>query len=107
MGIAFGSPRYVVSIDAESHQVIIGEREELARRELEADRLNWLIDEPPQKFRCLAKIRYLHTPAQAEVEITANDRMTVRFEDAQYGVAPGQAIVCYQEDRVLGGGWIL
>jgi len=107
LGIAFGSPRYVVSINAEENQVVIGEREDLARHELQANRLNWLIDDPPAQFTCRAKIRYLHQPAEAEVEITDADRMTVRFTDPQFGVAPGQAIVCYKGDRVLGGGWIL
>jgi len=106
LGIAFGTPRYVVSINANSKQVVIGERDDLACHELAADRLNWLIEAPPGKFRCRAKIRYLHQPAEAEVEITAADRMTVRFDEPQYGVAPGQAVVCYDGDRVLGGGWI-
>lgn len=107
LGIAFGEPRYVVAIDAESRQVVVGAREDLASRELEANRLNWLIDAPTDKIRCRAKIRYLHPPAEAEVEITGEDRMTVRFNEPQYGVAPGQAVVCYDEDRVLGGGWIV
>ena len=107
LGIAFGSPRYVVAIEADSKRVVIGEREDLGRDTLEADRLNWLIDEPQGAFRCRVKIRYLHQPANAEVEVTAADRMTVRFDEPQYGVAPGQAVVCYQDDRVLGGGWIV
>ncbi len=106
LGIAFGTPRYVVSIDADSRRVVIGEREELACRELVADRLNWLVDEPARPFRCQAKIRYLHAPAEAEVEITSADHMRVHFDEPQYGVAPGQAVVCYDGDRVLGGGWI-
>ena len=107
LGIAFGSPRYVVSINAETKQVVVGEHDDLARHELQANRLNWLIDNPSRQFQCMAKIRYLHPPAKAEVEITGDDQMTIRFTDLQYGVAPGQAVVCYEGDHVLGGGWII
>ncbi|MBS0260745.1 MAG: tRNA 2-thiouridine(34) synthase MnmA, partial [Planctomycetes bacterium] len=106
LGMAFGAPRYVVSVDAATKRVVIGTREDLARTELEADRLNWLVDDFPPRFRCRAKIRYLHTAAEAEVELLDAGRARVRFEQQQYGVAPGQAVVFYRDDRVLGGGWI-
>jgi tRNA-specific 2-thiouridylase len=106
LGVAFGAPRYVVAVRSESRQVVIGTRDDLARTELEADRVNWLIDEVPQRFECTAKIRYLHTPARVEVAVLEGGRIHVRFDDAQYGVAPGQAVVLYQGDRVLGGAWI-
>lgn len=106
LGVAFGEPRYVISVDADTHRVVVGTREELARDELEADRLNWLIDDVPQRFECQAKIRYQHTPVEAEVELLDDERMRVAFSQSQYGVAPGQAVVLYDGDRVLGGGWI-
>jgi tRNA-uridine 2-sulfurtransferase len=106
LGVGFGAPRYVVAVHADTKQVVIGTREDLARHELEADRLNWLADGLPQKFSCTAKIRYLHTPAAAEVELLEGDTMRVRFAEPQFGVAPGQAVVLYDGDRVLGGGWI-
>lgn len=106
LGVAFGAPRYVIALKPESRQVVIGTRDELARTELEADRLNWLISEVPQKFVCRAKIRYLHAPAAARVELVANGLAHVHFEEPQFGVAPGQAVVFYKGDRVLGGGWI-
>lgn len=105
LGVAFGEPRYVVSVDAEARRVVIGQRADLDRYELEADRLNWLTG-VPERFTCRAKIRYLHPAAEAEVQITGSDRMTVRFTEPQFGVAPGQAVVLYEGDRVLGGGWI-
>jgi tRNA-specific 2-thiouridylase len=106
LGVAFGAPRYVVAVRSESRQVVIGTRDDLARTELEADRVNWLIDEVPRHFACTAKIRYLHEAARAEVELLDGERIRVRFDVAQYGVAPGQAVVLYEGDRVLGGGWI-
>lgn len=107
LGITFGSPRYVVKIDSDSKQVVIGTKDELARTTLEADRLNWLVDVPEQ-FECKAMIRYRQTPVEAKVIRDENaDRMRVEFTEHVHGVAPGQAVVCYDGDRVLGGGWIL
>lgn len=106
LGITFGAPRYVVSIEAESARVVIGMKEDLANTELEADQLNWLVDGLPARFECTAKIRYRHTAAEAEAEIVDGDRLRVTFVEPQYGVTPGQAVVLYDGDRVLGGGWI-
>lgn len=106
LGMSFGAPRYVVAVDAPSRQVVIGTREDLRCQTLCADRLNWLVPGLPRRFACTAKIRYLHAAADAEVEVFDADRMQVEFADPQYGVAPGQAVVLYEGDRVLGGGWI-
>lgn len=106
LGLAFGEPRYVVAIEPETRRVVIGTREDLGRVTLEADRANWLIDNVPDRFRCDAKIRYRHTAAPAEVEQLGDGRFRVTFDEPQYGVAPGQAVVLYEGDRVLGGGWI-
>jgi len=106
LGIALGEPHYVVRIEAETRRVVIGTRSELARWELTASGANWLIDTLPESFSCEAKIRYRTAPVPARVTIRAPDRLHVRFERPCYGVAPGQAVVCYQGDRLLGGGWI-
>lgn len=106
LGVTFGEPRFVVRIEPETRRVVLGRRDELAREWLEADRLNWLIDAIPARFRCEAQIRYQHVPAACEVELVDEDRLRVNFDDPQYGVAPGQAVVLYEGDRVLGGGWI-
>ncbi|GAB4140796.1 MAG: tRNA 2-thiouridine(34) synthase MnmA [Planctomycetaceae bacterium] len=107
LGVTFGAPRYVVGIDADSRRVVIGTKDDLARTDLEADQPNWLVDGLPSQFRCHAQIRYRHRAASAEVTIVNENRFSVRFDEPQYGVAPGQAVVLYDEDRVLGGGWIL
>jgi tRNA-uridine 2-sulfurtransferase len=106
LGVGFGEPRYVVAVDAHTRRVVIGTREDLAKSELFASRLNWLIETVPARFQCHAKIRYRHTAAAAEVEIVDVTRAHVRFEQPQFGVAPGQAVVFYEGNRVLGGGWI-
>jgi len=105
LGVAFGSPRFVVAIEPATRRVVLGTHEELARQELEADRPNWLVPNVPASFRCRAQIRYRHEAAEAEVFVD-DDRIRVRFAEPQYGVTPGQAVVLYDGDRVLGGGWI-
>ncbi|MGQ9504255.1 MAG: tRNA 2-thiouridine(34) synthase MnmA [Thermogutta sp.] len=104
--VALGEPRYVVKIEPETRRIVIGTRAELARWELTASDANWLIDLPSEPFSCQAKIRYRTAAVPATVTILGPNRFHVRFENPCYGVAPGQAVVCYQQDRVLGGGWI-
>jgi len=104
--LAFGEPRYVVRLKPETRRVVIGTREQLARREFTASRLNWLVDPPTEPIRCQVKIRYLSAPADATVTPVSEDRISITLEEPRDGVAPGQAAVCYQGDRVLGGGWI-
>ena len=106
LGIAFGEPRYVVALEPKTQRVVVGTYEELARYELEADRANWLINPPAGPIRCQVKIRYRHRPAPATVEPLPEGHLHVTFDEPQYGVAPGQAVVLYDADRVLGGGWI-
>jgi tRNA-uridine 2-sulfurtransferase len=115
--LAFGEPRYVVRIEPESRRVVIGTHEELARSELTAAEANWLAwgdvekaaNEPMPTippFRAEVKIRYRSRPIEATVQLLPGNRFHVCFDEPCYAIAPGQAAVCYQQDRVLGGGWI-
>ncbi|WP_437186983.1 tRNA 2-thiouridine(34) synthase MnmA [Planctomicrobium sp. SH668] len=106
LGVAFGEPRFVVRIEPETHRVVLGTREELGRRTLRANRLNWLTDSISFPLRATAQIRYQHRPSPCEVQLIDEDQIEVTFEDPQFGVAPGQAVVLYHEDQALGGGWI-
>lgn len=106
LGIAFGEPRYVVRVESETKRVVVGTRNELAQAELEADQLNWLTDDVPGTFACQAKIRSQHKGVPVEVDVLGEDRIRVRFETPECGIAPGQAVVLYREDRVVGSGWI-
>ncbi len=106
LGIAFGTPRYVVGVEPATRRVIVGTREDLMEGSLEADRLNWLIDDVPARFTCHAQIRSQHHSSAAEVQVLDADRIRVRFAEPQFGIAPGQAVVLYDGDRVMGGGWI-
>jgi tRNA-specific 2-thiouridylase len=104
--IAFGEPRYVVRIEPQTRRVVVGTKAELARTELTAEGANWLIDEPAEPIRCQVKIRYRSRPVAATVHTLPNSRFQVQFDEPCHSIAPGQAAVCYQGDRLLGGGWI-
>jgi tRNA-specific 2-thiouridylase len=106
LGVALGEPYFVVRIDAATREVVIGRQEELARSELTARDCNWLAELPAGSFRCEAKIRYNSPPAPAVAEQLPDGRLHVRFDEPRHGVAPGQAVVLYAGDQVLGGGWI-
>lgn len=106
LGVAMGDRRFVIRIDADRRQVIIGEKHELERRVLTASQLNWLVDPPATPIRCLAQIRYNSPATEAQAEMLDDGRLQITFDQPRHGVAPGQAVVCYDGDRVLGGGWI-
>ena len=106
LGIALGEPRFVVRLEQETNRVVLGTKEELGRRTLAADRTNWLAGEPIGPRRCEVKIRYNAAPAPGIVAALPGQRLEVTFDQPQFGVAPGQAVVCYDGDRLLGGGWI-
>jgi tRNA-specific 2-thiouridylase len=105
LGVALGEPKFVVRIEPDSRRVVLGDRHELARGGLTARDCNWLVDRADVPERCAVQIRYNAAAAPASVEVDG-DRLQVRFDEPQFGVAPGQAAVCYDGDRVLGGGWI-
>lgn len=106
LGIAFGEPRFVVAIEPETRRVVLGQKSDLERTTLTADRVNWLVEDVPSRFRCVAQIRYHHEAAACEVVAIDDGLVHVEFYEPQYGVAPGQALVMYDGERVLGGGWI-
>ena len=108
MGIGgLAEPLFVVEIRPQTNEVVVGTKEQLGRSELTADRLNWLVDVPDEPFECLAKIRYNSKRVPATAEKLPAGRLHVIFTEPVNGIAPGQAVVCYDGDRVLGGGWIL
>jgi tRNA-specific 2-thiouridylase len=125
VGVAFGYPIYVVDIDPEQNRVILGDKDALLKRTLIAHQINLLSDrlkhagterrelrdqsavpDPSRALRCTAKIRYNHQPQPATLHVTGDDEIRVTFDDAQSAITPGQAVVCFDGDVVLGGGWI-
>ncbi|MBC8356916.1 MAG: tRNA 2-thiouridine(34) synthase MnmA [Planctomycetes bacterium] len=106
LGVAMGEPYFVTRIDPGLNQVVIGQRDELASIELTAAETNWLSDPPVGPFRCNAQIRYNSPAIPATAKVLAGQRLHVEFDEAPFGIAPGQAVVCYDGECVLGGGWI-
>jgi tRNA-uridine 2-sulfurtransferase len=107
LGFAAGERRYVLKIVPSRNEVVIGEREELLAAGLTASRVNWLIDAPEGRvLACRAKIRYRNAGSAAWVTPLADGGARVQFEEPQSAVTPGQAVVFYEGERVLGGGWI-
>jgi tRNA-uridine 2-sulfurtransferase len=106
IGVALGEPRYVVRLEPDTHRVVIGSRDDLARNSFTARQTNWLVDPPSGPLRCLVQIRYTSRPAPAVVEPLDEGRLGISLSEPLHGIAPGQAVVCYDHDRVLGGGWI-
>jgi tRNA-specific 2-thiouridylase len=101
-----GDPYYVVKIDSVSRRVVIGTYNELETVRLVAKDCNWLLRPPSETFRCDAMIRYNSRAMPATAKLTG-EQLEVEFDEPCYGVAPGQAVVLYDGDRVRGGGWIL
>ena len=106
LGIGWTEPLFVVGIDVDKRQVIVGEKEHLARPSLQAFQCNWSIPLPEVPLDCRCRIRYRHQAVAARVIPQAAGEVRVEFVEPQAGVTPGQAVVFYDGDRVLGGGWI-
>ncbi len=107
LGMAAGRPLYVISIDREERTVIVGESEDICRRELIAAEVNWIARDKLIKPRLVkAKIRYRHSLAEATLIPLGEGEVKVKFSSPQQAITPGQAVVFYQGEEVLGGGWI-
>jgi tRNA-specific 2-thiouridylase len=107
LGVATGSPLYVIEIQGDRRQVVVGGGQELLSRELRAREVNWIaVEELSAPARAQVKIRHRHEPAWATVRSLDGGEAHVVFEEPQRAVTPGQAAVFYQGDVVLGGGWI-
>ena len=107
LGISLGRPAFVVSKSAENNTVTLGENEDLFTRRLTVTNLNFIpFDELSSPMRLLAKARYRQEAAPATVEQTGKDELTVEFDTPQRAVSPGQSLVLYDGDIVVGGGKI-
>ena len=107
LGIAAGKPVYVVKLDREKNEVVLGDADEVKGRELTASGVSFMaIAGLKDKIRAQAKIRYNHPKAGCEVAPAAGYKLKVVFDEPQYAITPGQAFVFYEGEKVLGGGWI-
>lgn len=108
LGVAAGTPVYVLELDPGANRVVVGPGELLARRGLHADRVRWVAGDPPSDgpFEAQVRIRYRGEDAPAVVT-PDGERLTVEFRTPQRGVAPGQSAVVYRGDELLGGARIV
>jgi len=100
-------PLYVLAIKPDTAEVVVGPREALGRTTLTASSVNWISGRPAADWIPVsAQIRHRHAPAPARVRALDRDRADLVFEAPQTAITPGQAVVFYDGDVVVGGGWI-
>ena len=108
LGIAADAPLYVKQIDAASNRVVLSGNESLFSRELTANDFNWIAyDVPPRELCATARVRYHQREQAATVTVLGDGRVHLVFDEPQRAITPGQAVVLYDGDTVLGGGTIL
>lgn len=107
LGIAFGKPMFVVALDVENNRVILGDNEEVFSHSLTASDLNFIsIEKPVDGMKANAKIRYSAKEAPATIRVIDGQKVRVEFDEPQRAITPGQSVVFYHGDIVVGGGTI-
>ena len=108
LGISYKEPLYVIKLDIQKNQVIVGTEQDLYSKELIADEINWLaIDQLKEPLKLKAKVRYRAKEAECTVYPIENEQVKVIFDEPQRAITPGQSVVFYDEDIVVGGGKII
>ena len=105
-GSPTGTPVYVLALSSADRRVVVGPKSSLERTTLTASGVNWIAGEPSDPVRVTAQIRHRHQPAPGVVRSLDDRRAEVVFDVPQIAVTPGQAVVFYEGDTVVGGGWI-
>ena len=107
LGIAYRVPLYVLKIDAKANTLVVGEKKDIYKQGLEAKNLNlFSIKTLPKKLEIKAKIRYNHPLAQATIYTINKKKIRIRFKKPQWAITPGQSVVFYENDLVVGGATI-
>jgi tRNA-specific 2-thiouridylase len=110
LGIASSRPYYVMELLPEKNIVKVGRKEDLYSSYVEADAFHWIeeaLNNNRKPMRACAQIRYRHQAAPGLLRCISENRVGFEFEAPQWALTPGQALVCYDGDRVIGGGWIV
>jgi tRNA-specific 2-thiouridylase len=106
LGGGHGRPVYVIDIDPATQRVIVGDYDDLQRDDCHLSQTSWGENEPTSPLEITTKIRYNYPEVRAVLHPLPGNRARLEFAEPQRSVSPGQAAVCYQGDKVLGGGWI-
>jgi tRNA-specific 2-thiouridylase len=107
LGVATGSPLYVIQIKGDTRQVVVGSQDQLYSQTLRVHRVNLIsLDDLREPLRVGVKIRHRHEAAPAMIEKSGADEIVATFDQPQRAITPGQAAVFYDGDIVVGGGWI-
>jgi len=116
LGIAAGKPMYVVGIDPSENSVVVGDEDKIYNNKLVAEKISWVDDiktdsissdnNIEKTLEVKAKVRYRHREDDALVTMKSDTDAVVEFKSPQRAITPGQAVVFYKDERVLGGGWI-
>ncbi len=108
LGLNLGRPGFVVDINAETKDIVIGTNEDTFAKGCVVNRLNFMpFEQLDGEMELTAKVRYSHRPAKCRIRMVDEDTMECIFEDNQRAITPGQALVLYDEDLVVGGGTII
>lgn len=107
LGMTFGKPMYVVKVDAIKNEVVLGDNEEVFKAELIAKEVNFIpFDTAPEGYKCTGKVRYSSKTSPCTIYNAEDNRVRIVFDQPQRAVTPGQAVVFYQDDVLVGGGVI-
>jgi tRNA-specific 2-thiouridylase len=107
LGLSHPTPLYVIELDAANNRVVVGDDSQLDRDEFTVERCNWIpFATPPASIRALIKIRYNHPGTMGTITPRPDGSARIKLDIPQRAITPGQASVFYQEDLVVGGGWI-
>ena len=108
LGIASSRPYYVKALEPKGNRVIVGRQEDLFSKGVFATDFHWISPFKPTEHKAIsAQIRYRHKPASGRLEMLSSRDVRFIFDQPQMAITPGQALACYDGDRVLGGGWIV
>ncbi len=106
LGIAFSHPLYVIALRPGKNEVVVGPEKSLYRRCLIASQVNFIVPPPPKRFKAKARLRYRHQEAEAFIQCLNTTKIRVEFLNPQRAITPGQSVVLYKGNIVLGGGVI-
>lgn len=107
IGVPARRPYYVLKIEPVANRVVVGDKEDLLAGGLVAQGMHWVSTAPPEEeFKAVGQIRYRHPGGPCRVAPLEGGVVRVHFDEPQEAITPGQALVLYRDDVVLGGGWI-